>query len=650
MASFAMETGLFFVLLAMLGACTYGVQAARVDVPCSRCTHHNQLVNILPLGCGEQVRRSMAEPQNATFDQLQSMMALAIASDSPDQSNTSASTTDNKNNEERPDAAPQSPGMAIRVDVNLVQLRVVVRDAAGNPVEKLKREDFRVYDRGKLQSITAFGVETPESRRARGQPVREAPSVDGMSADSEKPSIPDRFVALVFDDTHLSMQDAVNAQKTARRFLQTLPETDRVGIFSTSGQLTQEFTDSPRTLQKVLSSILPRPLALNNTRDCPNVTYSMADRIENGSDSQSMDAVLYETLQCAFGGNPQKLRYAQPMALEAIHQALRAGEADNQFTFRHLEDALRHLAGMPGDRILVLVSPGFFLARQSLDDAGIVEQANRANIVINTLDVRGLYVPDGMEDISKRPTDSVETGDIKSLDRMDAQRQQSTVLADFAYGTGGTFFHNSNDLDSGLGMAGRTPSISYVLGFAPQNLKPDGTYHTIEVALTGKQKYSIQARRGYFAPRKMSAEEHERQEIAEAIYSGEEMGDLLLQFEAQPFAKSKATGFNIVSQIAVKKVHFLEADNKKADVLRVITTVFDNNGNLVTGGEKVLTMKLDPTQFERLSQKGLTVQLIVALKPGKYLLRQVVWDSAGGQITARNRPVEMLSGIEHRTP
>jgi len=279
-----------------------------------------------------------------------------------------------------------------------------------------------------------------------------------------------------------------------------------------------------------------------------------------------------------------------------------------------------------------------------------VEQANRANIVINTLDVRGLYVPDGMEDISKRPTDSVETGDIKSLDRMDAQRQQSKVLTDFAYGTGGTFFHNSNDLDSGLGMSGRTPSISYVLGFAPQNLKPDGTYHTIEVALTGKQKYSIQARRGYFAPRKMSAEEHERQEIAEAIYSGEEMGDLLLQFEAQPFAKSKATGFNIVSQIAVKKVHFLEADNKKADVLRVITTVFDNNGNLVTGGEKVLTMKLDPTQFERLSQKGLTVQLIVALKPGKYLLRQVVWDSAGGQITARNRPVEMLSGIEHRTP
>ena len=627
MESVPTEIGVFLLLLAMLGVCAGGVQGIQSARSLS--------------SMGRQVRRVLAQSQNATSDQLQSKIASVIALDSPDQSNNpSTNKTNSTINEDRSDAAPQSPGMAIRVDVSLVQLRVVVRDAAGNPVEKLKREDFQVYDRGKLQPITAFDVETPESRRARGLPLPEVTSLGGLS---EKRSIPDRFVALVFDDSHFSMKDAVNAQKTAHGFLQTLPQTDRVGIFSTSGQVTQEFTDSPETLQKVVSSIMPRPLALNNDRDCPNVTYSLADRIVNGSDSQSRDAVVYETLQCAFGGDSKKLRYAEPMALEAVHQALRAGEADNEFTFRHLEDALRRLAGMPGDRILVLVSPGFFLARRSLDELGIVEQANRAKIVINTLDARGLYVPEGVEDISKRPTDSVETGDIKSLDRMDAQRQQSTVLADFAYGTGGTFFHNSNDLDNGLRMAATSPAICYVLGFAPQNLKPDGTYHSVKVSLTRKQKYSIQTSRGYFAPQKMSPEQHERQEIAKAIYSREETGDLLLRFEAQPFTQSKAIRLNIISQIAVNKVHFEEADNKRVDVLRVITTVYDNNGNLVTGGEKILNMKLDPTQFDRLSHKGLTVQLTVALKPGKYLLREVVWDSEGGQITARNRAVEVVN-------
>src|SRR5437763_1432667 len=143
--------------------------------------------------------------------------------------------------------------------------------------------------------------------RFSDMPLPEVTSLDGMS---EKRSIPDRFVALVFDDSHFAMKDAVNAEKTAHGFLQTLPQTDRVGIFSTSGQVTQEFTDSPETLQKVVSSIMPRPLALNNDRDCPNVTYSLADRIVNGSDSQSRDAVVYETLQCAFGGDSKKLRYA----------------------------------------------------------------------------------------------------------------------------------------------------------------------------------------------------------------------------------------------------------------------------------------------------------------------------------------------------
>jgi len=186
-------------------------------------------------------------------------------------------------------------------------------------------------------------------------------------------------------------------------------------------------------------------------------------------------------------------------------------------TFRYLEAALHRLAMMPGERIMVLVSPGFLLAKHVLDDVGMVEQANRAGIVINTLDVRGLYVPRGGEDMWN----------------MDVQREQSTVLASFAYGTCGTFFHNSNDLGGGLRMAVTSPEICYVLGYAPKNLKPDGRYHTIEVVLTGKQKYSIQARRGYYAPRKMNLEEQQRQEIDDAVFSREEMGDLLLDLQAQ---------------------------------------------------------------------------------------------------------------------
>src|ERR1017187_5693927 len=42
---------------------------------------------------------------------------------------------------------------------NLVVVRVVVRDAQGKPVEGLQKEDFKLFDRGKEQSIAQFEAE-----------------------------------------------------------------------------------------------------------------------------------------------------------------------------------------------------------------------------------------------------------------------------------------------------------------------------------------------------------------------------------------------------------------------------------------------------------------------------------------------------------
>src|SRR5207245_9847638 len=76
---------------------------------------------------------------------------------------------------------------------------------------------------------------------------------------------------------------------------------------------------------------------------------------------------------------------------------------------------------------------------------------------------------------------------------------QNDVLAELADGTGGTFFHNRNDIDQVHAV--QQPEVSYLLGFTPQNLKLDGKYHHLKVTLTGKQKWNLQARHGYFAPR-----------------------------------------------------------------------------------------------------------------------------------------------------
>src|SRR5207244_10776438 len=108
----------------------------------------------------------------------------------------------------------------------------------------------------------------------------------------------------------------------------------------------------------------------------------------------------------------------------------------------------------------------------------------------------------------------------KTMYRTTAQFAQSEVLDQFAAGTGGTYFHNRNDLDEGLRQAVAAPPVSYVLGFAPQNLKLDGGYYALKVSLTGKQQFALQARKGYYALRKVrDPVETAMQEIQEAIFS-----------------------------------------------------------------------------------------------------------------------------------
>ena len=84
---------------------------------------------------------------------------------------------------------------------------------------------------------------------------------------------------------------------------------------------------------------------------------------------------------------------------------------------------------------------------------------------------------------------------------LDASREfvGADVLAEFAEGTGGTFFHSDNDLKAGFGaLVGDPPH--YILTFSPQNAKWDGKFHALKVSLATRQKgESVQARRGYFA-------------------------------------------------------------------------------------------------------------------------------------------------------
>ena len=519
-----------------------------------------------------------------------------------------------------------------------MQVHVVIRDAKGNPVENLHREDFQIFDQGKPQAITTFTVETRASRKEKAEAA--AKTQAGLEqGNGSKVVLPDRFVAMEFDDVHLNTEDAVYSRKSAERFLDSLAPTDRVGLFTTSGEVTQDFTGDVALLKQKLLGVIPHPkVGHTSVTDCPDVTPYLADLVQNRNDQQAMLAITQDAWSCAYNNDPRMYSAAQALAQSTVQQVAMSADADNNYTYRTLEDTLRRLATMPGERVMLLVSPGFITGLLLTDMQLVVDRANHANIVINSLDARGLYTPD-MGDISQSRTPIAQMAPY----RLAAQTEQGYVLSDFAYGTGGSYFHNSNDIAAGMKMLGSAPEVSYVIGFSPQNEKMNGSFHTIKVKLTGKQKYEIQARRGYYAPRKLNdPKEQARQEIQEAIFSQDEILDLPLDLQTQYFKKDPAQAqLSVVSRLQLKGMHFRTADSRHNDNLTFATAIFDDNGNFVTGGEKVVEMRLLDSTYDRVMRTGITLKSSFDVKPGKYLVRQVVRDSEGQQMAARNGAVDI---------
>jgi VWFA-related protein len=528
-----------------------------------------------------------------------------------------------------------------KVRVNVVLVRVVVRDQKGKAIDSLKKEDFQLFDNRKPQTISTFSLETPVSHTIPVVTVSDPSEADVEKVQPAAPALPQRFVSLLFDDLHLSMEDAVYDRTAATKIFDSMAPSDRVGIYTTSGQFAQEFTSDHEVLKKALNQIISRPLFNSAVHDCPDISYFQADLIENKQDPQALAVAAEDAVQCAFNGDETKLAQARAMASGVAIRNVNAGDSSSDFTYRHMEDVLRRLSAMPGQRKLVFISPGFILSTLLLERVDIIDRSNRAGIVIDTLDARGLYTPDLGGDISSPSVDTNKTAGYKTSYRVQAQFAQEEILNDLASGTGGTFYHNRNDIDVALRQAVAAPVASYLLGFSPQNLKLNGSFHTLKVALTGKQKFDIQARRGYYAPRTAKdPAQAAKEEIQEAVFSQEEIRDLPVDLQTQFFKKDPSQArLSVLAHLDLKSVKFRKVEGRNHDDLTLATVIFDENGNYVVGGEKILEMKLLDSTLDKLDRSGITVKSSFDVKPGSYLVRLVVRDKEGEMMAARNGAV-----------
>ena len=488
--------------------------------------------------------------------------------------------------------------------------------------------------------------------------------------------MPGRFLALYFDDLYTSDIDMIQVRKAADDYLAAdLQPADRVAIF-TSGAMLSDFTSDPKQIHEALSRLRASGRAPALGHDCPDLTdYQALEMtrtqgkvdLENPWNTGDAWGLAFEemskrdclpTLDRDFQHCRRRLALPRKISFWVAASAI-VGQTEMlaQSNLRELEEVVKYTAKMPGQRTVILGSPGFLLQdeNQFLLER-IIDQALRSQVVISSLDPRGLPVVERQVDASQIYIPAQGGASSGAMHRMDQNREvmAGDVLAQVAEGTGGEFFHNSNDLKAGFGLLAGSPG-SYILAFDPRDLKPDGKFHRLKVTLAEKHtSYSIQARRGYFAPGneaegKAGAKEADasstadqgQEQIREALLSKTEIAQFPVALDAKVSpGQGETRELSLLSHVDPNALHLQKEGEHNLNTLTFVFGVFDQKENLVIAQQRHATVDVTDAQLPEFLKSGMDLGMDFQLKPGSYRIREVVTDSEH-RLTALSRNVDI---------
>ena len=422
-------------------------------------------------------------------------------------------------------APAQGPPPRFGAETELVTVDVVVLDGDGQPVPGLKRDDFRVLEDGRPQTLTAFeAIEVKVPTQVERRAVAPRPSTARVSANvGVKPTR--RTFAIVFDDLHVGDVSIEQAKRAVEAFVtgETLPG-DRLVLVTVSdarywatnrGSEDAAWIDALRRVR----SHRPLPLPVG----C-RVTYYEAMQIDALGNRRVADLVKRRlTSFCSLTGlrpSPEQLAQSAVASDAAaagvdVPSGGRSGPSASgsplmprmpevyarersQLTgsLRVLREIVSRLGATAGRKSLVLVTEGFPVDA-SLDVLREVrEQAARANVAIHFLDARGLAT--GPEFLSAAGAGATipgpDLGPTLALWRL--EDGGSKALAEE---TGGLVLQ-TNDLAAALERVADESRVTYLLGYGPTNAKRDGRYRRLKVEVL-RPGLVVRARAGYFAER-----------------------------------------------------------------------------------------------------------------------------------------------------
>lgn len=554
-----------------------------------------------------------------------------------------------------PQQQPQKPDDddVVKITTNLVQVDAVVFDKNGKPVSDLRSDEVQILEDGKPQKITHFAYNLTGTGAAQPTIKPPEPSKPNEVAppvvpETPKPSNVQRTIAIVVDDLGLSFESISILRRALTKFVdQQIQPGDLVAIIRTAGGagVLQQFTSDKRQLHAAIE----------------RVKYNMMGR----ADTSAFSAIRAPELKI-----PDEKESRNQTAENFREEVFSVGTLG---TLRYVVSGLRE---MPGRKSVLLLSdglkifsPGDTSGTSRVQDAleSLSDLANRASVVIYTLDARGLPT------FGLRAQDNVQMSapvgrsglggpiggsrSVREVDQIMAIRRNSFYesqngLNYLAQQTGGIAIRNTNDLSGGIQKVMEDQRGYYLIGYRPEESTFDDKsgrrkFHHLSLKVTRPGKYNVRVRNGFFGvtdEERKPAEKTAGRRLVDAISSPFGSSDLHLQLTSL-FANDAINGSFMRSflHIDARDLTFKDGPNGTHEcVFDVLAMTFGDNGAPVDYNGQTYTVQLPEIEYRRAMQRGLVYNVTVPIKKhGAYQFRMAVRDTATDRIGSVNQFIDV---------
>ena len=578
---------------------------------------------------------------------------------------------------------PEKGQPIFRLPVNVVVINATVVDKKGNPATDLTKSDFKVYEDGKPQAIQTFALESYEPIQEEEDTAIPATPLSSRTARTAPNASRPRMISILIDDITAASTDnfprIINA--VTKYIEQDVRPDDQVALLSGSGRVYFAFTDDRQTLLEEVGTIYKKLNVSGLTKsECPNLTDLQAKRIaeyyiEDGPSQPSsedtaggtdprlaaarrtsqelqnitdMDArmAVEETMTCMNLDPSQdgSAKIAKTMARVAAMRQNQEAEYRASTLLHTLSQHLRILRHFDAIKSAIIFSDGFLsegVSPISYELQDVVDQALSAGVILNTVDIRGVYTH--MISASERPWGlAPQLLQYRQSMYLDDASAQETPLVRMANDTGGVFYHNSNDMYDGLKKTARRNSSYYVLTYAMPSRKPDGRFHQIKVELS-RPGLELSYRKGYYAPKEeLTFERRKKEDILEALQAPGNLNQIPIRLSYNYYQEDNSTyAVSLSTNVSVAGLHFLDEESRRKNLINLVVAAFDEADHFVDGIEKSIDFKLTDASYANILAYGLTSRVEFKLPMGRYRIKAVVREGAEGKMGSITKAVEI---------